>query len=49
MNTSAAVLKSKAVQRRNASYAAEMRKIAFIQFKELAKKNIRLPFEQYHL
>lgn len=41
--------KSKLVEQRNATYTQELRKIAFIQFKQLAKKNIRLPFEQFHL
>lgn len=36
---------SKGVRRRNALYAAQMKEIAFVQFKALAKKNIRLPIE----
>ncbi|MBI1863309.1 hypothetical protein HYS00_04295 [Candidatus Microgenomates bacterium] len=45
MNTNEAVLKSKAIQRANMRYAQEMKKIAYVQFKELAKKNMRLPIE----
>lgn len=41
--------KSKQIEQKNITYTQELRKIAFIQFKQLAKKNIRLPFEQFHL
>lgn len=49
MTTFGTRLKSKEGQRKSDSYAEEMKKIAFVQFKELTKKNIRLPFVQFHL
>lgn len=49
MSTHDTLPKSKFIEQRNSTYAQELRKIGYIQFKQLAKKNIRLPFEQFHL
>lgn len=49
MNTNDKTFRSKELLRKKAVYAEEAKKIAFTQFKALAKKNIRLPFELYSL